>query len=99
MKIIGINLIIILLAITQPASALINGDSIITEHEEALQIEDWMLEELNPCQESECNLESWMFVELSPRQEAALDLEGWMFESLFPEAEEEEVRLEEWMFE
>ena len=46
MKILGINLIIILLAISQPSSALINGDTIIAEHEEASQIEDWMLEEL-----------------------------------------------------
>jgi len=98
MKILGINIIILLLVITQPASALINGDSISTEHEETLQIEDWMLEELNPCQESECLLEDWMFLELSPRQEAEFGLEDWMYESLFPEATEEKVRLEDWMF-
>lgn len=81
MKILGINLIIILLAITQPASALLNGDSIIAEHEEASQIEDWMLEELNPCQESECNLESWMFESLFPEaEEEEVKLEEWMFE-------------------
>lgn len=62
MKILGINLIIILLAITQPASALLNGDSVIAEHEEASQIEDWMFESLFPeAEEEEVKLEEWMF--------------------------------------
>lgn len=81
MKILGINLIILLLTISQPSTALNNGDNVIIDTEESVLIEDWMLEELIPCQESE-----WI-------------LEGWMFVPLFPEAEEEEIKLEEWMFE
>lgn len=61
MKILGIIIVTLLLVISQPASALIYGDSFNTQFEINLLIEDWMLEELNPHHESEFGLEDWMF--------------------------------------
>ena len=79
MRIIGINIIIILLALSQPASALIKSDSSCTEHEIVLTIEDWMLEELNPRQESEYSLEDWMFEPLLSEEDEEMQFEDWMF--------------------
>ncbi len=98
MKIIGINIIIILMAITQPGSALINNDSAFNEEEAPLLIEDWMLHELTPNTEAEIAIEDWMLKQLSPANEMEPVIEDWMLEELIQE-QEAEPQIESWMLE
>ncbi len=98
MKILAVNIILFLMVITQPASAIISDRTSFSESEISMQFEDWMFEEFIPKKESVFTLEGWMYVELNPKQEAEFGMEDWMFESILPETEEAEFGLENWMF-
>ena len=97
MKILALNIIIALLIITQPASSMIKKDSTDILIEASIEIEDWMLEELDPNQKTEAVIEDWMLEELDSNQETGTVIENWMFLPLSEETELE-PELEDWMF-
>ena len=96
MKIFAIYSILIIMAMTNTASAHNDNSAFITPEPEIV-IEGWMFEELNPLQESKLKIETWMFEQLAPETEAKPQLEAWMFNSPFS-VQEEKPELEAWMF-
>ena len=98
MKNIRILIIVLLIAISLPATAALKNDSLVVDKEATLLIEDWMFFELNPSQEAIVTLEGWMFTELDEAPDVFVEMESWMFEALTPH-QESEFAIESWMLE